>query len=76
MASVAAVQLAVQRFGGVVEDVGVEEKGVLARACWGLAMHAHDDDAVRAVAAAQAIHHDLGESARVSVLPAAGSSTG
>ena len=65
--SVAAVQLAAQRFGGVVEDVGVEEKGVLARACWGLAMHAHDDDAVRAVAAAQAIHHDLGERPGVGV---------
>ena len=65
--SVAAVQLAAQRFGGVVEDVGVEEKGVLARACWGLAMHSHDDDAVRAVSAAQAIHHDLGERPGVGV---------
>ena len=65
--SVAAVQLTAQRFGGVVEDVAVEEKGVLARVCWGLAMHAHDDDAVRAVSAAQAIHQDLDERPGVGV---------
>jgi class 3 adenylate cyclase/tetratricopeptide (TPR) repeat protein len=65
--SVAAVQQAAQRFGGVVEDVGVEDKGVLARVCWGLAMHAHDDDAVRAVSAARAIHHELGERAGIGV---------
>ncbi len=50
-----------------MEDVGVEGEGVLARACWGLAMHSHDDDTVRAVSAAQAIHHELGERAGIGV---------
>lgn len=48
----AAVQTAVARFGGSLNQSLVDDKGTVLLAGWGLALHAHEDDASRAVEAA------------------------
>ena len=55
-----AVQAAVYRYGGTVNQLVVDDKGTVFVCGWGLAYNTHDDDAVRAVRAALDIRRQLG----------------
>lgn len=66
--SVEAVQVAVYRYGGSINQLVADEKGTTLVAAWGVAQHAYEDDPVRAVRAALAMHeslHALGVAGRV-----------
>ncbi len=50
-----AAQSAIERYGGSLNQLVVEDKGTVIVAAWGLPDRTHEDDAARAVLAAQAI---------------------
>ena len=54
-----AAQRAVYRYGGSINQLIMDDKGTTVVAAWGQAQHAFEDDAVRALLAAMAIHADL-----------------
>jgi class 3 adenylate cyclase len=56
-----AVQTAVYRHGGSINQLLVDDKGTVVVCGWGLALHAHSDDQVRAVRAALEAHDNLQE---------------
>lgn len=68
-----AIQKAVYRYGGSVNQVIVDDKGTTAIAAWGLALHRHEDDALRGTLAALSIAEQLG---RQGLKMAAGLTTG
>jgi len=59
--AIAAMQEAVYRYGGSVNQVVADEKGITLVAAWGVAQHAHEDAPVRAVLAALALERRLAE---------------
>ena len=54
-AAVVAAQTAIERYGGSLNQIAVEDKGTIIVGCWGLPDRTHEDDAARAVLAARAI---------------------
>jgi len=54
-----AVQAAVYRYDGSINQLLVDDKGTVVACGWGLPLHAHDDDAMRAVRAAFDIRNAL-----------------
>lgn len=59
--AVAAMQEAVYRYGGSVNQVVADEKGITLVAAWGVAQHAHEDAPVRAVLAGLELERRLAE---------------
>lgn len=57
--AVRAIQSAVYRYGGSVNELLEDDKGIAVVLAWGVALHAHEDDPVRAVRAALEIHETL-----------------
>ena len=57
--AVVAVQTAVYRYGGSLNQLLVDDKGTVVVCGWGLALHTHGDDAVRATRAALEIRREL-----------------
>jgi class 3 adenylate cyclase/tetratricopeptide (TPR) repeat protein len=57
--TVVAVQTAVYRYGGSINQLLADDKGTIVVCGWGLALHAHADDEVRAVRAALDLRRDL-----------------
>lgn len=55
-----ATQVVLYQFGGGVNQVVVDDKGLNVVAVWGCGLHTHEDDAARAVLAAMALHERLG----------------
>ena len=53
------IQAIVSTFGGSINKLLAERGGVTVVAAWGLSLHAHEDDAMRAVRAAMAIEQEL-----------------
>ena len=56
---VRAVQVAVSTLGGSVNKAVAEREGLTFVAAWGVLLHAHENDAVRAVRAAEAVRREL-----------------
>ncbi len=56
-----AMQAHVHEFGGAVQSLTAGDKGVVFYAAYGLPLLAHEDDAVRAIAASQGIANSLAE---------------
>jgi class 3 adenylate cyclase len=56
-----AVQQAIYRYGGTINQLLVDDKGTVAMCGWGLALHAHGDDQTRAVRAALELQRALRE---------------
>ena len=54
-----AMQTAVHDYGGAVQSLTVDDKGVVFFAAFGLPLLAHEDDTVRAIAAMQSIREQL-----------------
>jgi class 3 adenylate cyclase len=65
--SVRAVQAAVVRLDGVVNQVVADDQGLTIVAAFGLALRAHEDDAARAVRAAFAIREALADGPRAGI---------
>ena len=59
--AVVAVQTAVYRYGGAINQLLADDKGIVVVCGWGFALHAHEDDEVRAVRAALDLRRDLNE---------------
>ena len=57
--AVVSMQSCVYRYGGSINRVLVDDKGFVVIAAWGIALHAHEDDATRAVRAAQDLRRRL-----------------
>lgn len=57
--AVTVVQASVYGQDGMVNQVMVDDKGTVVLAVWGVAMHSHEDDAVRALRAADAMVQGL-----------------
>ncbi|HEU5259409.1 MAG TPA: AAA family ATPase [Vicinamibacterales bacterium] len=53
------VQTAVYRYGGTVNQILLDDKGTVVTIGWGLALHAHGDNEVRAVRAALDVQRSL-----------------
>lgn len=60
-AAVAAVQGSIHRYGGSVNQLVADDKGIVLVAGWGLALSAWEDNAVRAVLAALAQQRELAD---------------
>src|SRR5205814_10058026 len=52
-------QRAIYHYGGSVNQLLMDDKGTILIGAWGGSRHAHEDDAVRAVQAAQALRREL-----------------
>ncbi len=63
----AGFQQAVDDFGGSVVNVLIDDRGTIGIAMWGAALHAHDDDALRAIQSVKALLDRLGESTPAAV---------
>jgi len=59
--AVVAVQNAVYRYGGSINQLLADDKGTVIACGWGLALHAHGDNEVRATRAALDLLRELGE---------------
>jgi class 3 adenylate cyclase/tetratricopeptide (TPR) repeat protein len=59
--AVTSVQTAVYRYGGSINQLLVDDKGTVVVCGWGLALHAHSDDEVRALRAALDLRRELAE---------------
>jgi class 3 adenylate cyclase/tetratricopeptide (TPR) repeat protein len=59
--AVVAVQTAVYRYGGAINQLLADDKGMVVVCGWGFALHAHEDDEVRAVRAALDLRRNLNE---------------
>lgn len=59
--AVTSVQTAVYRYGGSINQLLVDDKGTVVVCGWGLALHAHSDDEVRALRAALDLRGELME---------------
>lgn len=57
--AIVAVQTSVDRYGGSINQVLADDKGMVVVCGWGLALHTHGDNEVRAVRAALDLHRDL-----------------
>jgi len=57
------IQAALERYGGALARIGVEEKGLVFLAVFGVAARTHEDDPARAVGAALEIHQCLAATA-------------
>jgi class 3 adenylate cyclase/tetratricopeptide (TPR) repeat protein len=68
-----AVQTTVYRYGGSINQMLADDKGTVVVCGWGIALHAHADDAVRAVRAAFELRPELGS---LGLTPSFGLATG
>jgi len=59
--AVSDVQTAVYRYGGSLNQILLDDKGTVVTIGWGLALHAHGDNEVRAVRAALDVQRSLKE---------------
>jgi class 3 adenylate cyclase/tetratricopeptide (TPR) repeat protein len=57
--AIVAVQTAVDRYGGSINQVLADDKGMVVVCGWGLALHTHGDNEVRATRAALDLHREL-----------------